>query len=896
MPYTKLNKTGCCERYGNLQLRIDFFLEEDDPRYFDRYIQVPVIPKGGYTGKVDEVGSPLAQKAYDKWFGKLPLIWQLTPFHSHFFYADPNVTDAEIKAEMDFHLPNFYTAFQNEWDKVQGGMRHGFAVEKRKRPVRYSKTLEAAEYLNLKTQVDSRLALITSIESKPISLDGKEYPSTDIDIGYAAVDGTGSMGFNFTVITLDNPANATGVLDTIEIWAETTMGGTKAGTFYGSGTDYTSRDVETIGTVTAGSKQTFTGLNCNVETGDYIGIYYSSGRIERFTTTGAGICYIAGDQFGTGTQTYTSIGGCFISLYGTGETPVVVAPTVTTQAATSIEDTTATGNGNITATGGANATRRGFCYKVGTSGDPTTADSVAYDDGSFGTGAYTKAITGLTQGTGYRVRAYAVNTAGTGYGATVQITTPSIYEESVSDGFEAGETIAQNLVVDLTRTDGLKPGDSLAPSALFPKSVSDGAKIGEGVGSATLTLRPNAAGDETSIQGQYPSSTFHWDKVDEAVADDNTTHVYEGGAGAQSGVYVRDLYALPAHSGTGVINSIKVYYRCHLYSVGPVWAKASILTHSTNYDEGEEELPLAWTTYSYQWNTNPNTSNAWTWAEIDALEIGVSLKQQSSGMAPGCTQVYVVVDYTPSSPVAQLEANPALTDGMKAGDTSLAQAIFGNLLTDGIKLSDLLSIKAALDLLVSDGIELSETLATQFTANPALTDGASLGDTPTNIGAFGMSVADGLELSDVPVIIKIINLLLSEEVKLSEELVTQLIAAPALTDGVKLGDTTSGSLLLNLSLSDGTKFSDTPLAGFVYDMTLTDGAKLSEALAIIGILNVSVADGVKLGDTPLANAILNLALTDGVTLSDKLHWHWLRKALKLAPYSYTPKQEKEGDS
>ena len=105
----------------------------------------------------------------------------------------------------------------------------------------------------------------------------------------------------------------------------------------------------------------------------------------------------------------------------------VVAPTLTTQSATNIAQTSCTGNGNITATGGANATRRGFCYKTGTSGDPTVSDSVAYDDGDFGTGAFTKSITGLTEGTSYRVRAYAVNSAGTGYGATVDVTTLSSF-------------------------------------------------------------------------------------------------------------------------------------------------------------------------------------------------------------------------------------------------------------------------------------------------------------------------------------------------------------------------------------------------------------------------------------------------------------------------------------
>jgi len=120
------------------------------------------------------------------------------------------------------------------------------------------------------------------------------------------------------------------------------------------------------------------------------------------------------------------------TFYGAAQsfetTPTPVPPTVTTQAATNVTDNSAIGNGNITDTGNANATRRGFCYVAGTTGDPTTADDVAYDDGDFGTGAYTKEISGLDPETSYRVRAYAVNIAGTSYGTTVQITTGSEVE------------------------------------------------------------------------------------------------------------------------------------------------------------------------------------------------------------------------------------------------------------------------------------------------------------------------------------------------------------------------------------------------------------------------------------------------------------------------------------
>lgn len=99
------------------------------------------------------------------------------------------------------------------------------------------------------------------------------------------------------------------------------------------------------------------------------------------------------------------------------------APTVTTQAGTDVSISSLTGNGNITDTGGDNPTRRGFCLKIGTTGDPTTSDLVFYDDGNYSAGAFTKAIAGLAVNTSYRLRAYATNSVGTSYGDTVQIKT-----------------------------------------------------------------------------------------------------------------------------------------------------------------------------------------------------------------------------------------------------------------------------------------------------------------------------------------------------------------------------------------------------------------------------------------------------------------------------------------
>lgn len=144
-----------------------------------------------------------------------------------------------------------------------------------------------------------------------------------IDIGGGATDrGSSGSWKDYTLLEKANPANATGTLDTIEIWSVDNLTGMKAGTFYGSGTSWTSRDVESIGNVTGGSKQTFSGLSCDVETDDLLGYFYSGGSggtaVELDSSGGVGELYKSGDQFGAGTQTYTDLANYESSFYGTG--------------------------------------------------------------------------------------------------------------------------------------------------------------------------------------------------------------------------------------------------------------------------------------------------------------------------------------------------------------------------------------------------------------------------------------------------------------------------------------------------------------------------------------------------------------------------------------------------
>ena len=158
------------------------------------------------------------------------------------------------------------------------------------------------------------------------------------------------------------------------------------------------------------------------------------------------------------------------SIYATyTAAPTEEAPTVTTQAVSSIAQTTATGNGNVTDDGGATVTERGVCW--GTSTNPTIAGSHAAA-AAGGEGAFTADITGLSAGTHYYVRAYATNSVGTSYGDNVEFTTgASITEKNVSDTGGGAETVDRPYIA-LTNSDSGEGSEVIQLLALISTTDS----------------------------------------------------------------------------------------------------------------------------------------------------------------------------------------------------------------------------------------------------------------------------------------------------------------------------------------------------------------------------------------------------------------------------------------
>ena len=162
------------------------------------------------------------------------------------------------------------------------------------------------------------------------------------------------------------------------------------------------------------------------------------------------------------------------------------------------------------------------------------------------------------------------------------------------------------------------------------------------------TLRPNAYGDETGIAEQYPDSGAHWDKVDEAVSDNDTTYVQ-----TNISTWEEDLYNTVNHTtGSGTINYVKVYMVVKAMGTpAQPSGYVHIKTNGATYNGTEETVTTSYATYSYQWDNNPQTGNPWTWSEVDALQIGAGLRRCKSGGGlttrnTRMTQVYAEINYT----------------------------------------------------------------------------------------------------------------------------------------------------------------------------------------------------------------------------------------------------------
>lgn len=176
------------------------------------------------------------------------------------------------------------------------------------------------------------------------------------------------------------------------------------------------------------------------------------------------------------------------------------APSVTTNAVTSVDKFTATFNGGVTNDNGSTITERGFVYSTTTNpligGAGVTKQTVTGT-----TGTYSYNASSLAAKTTYYVRAYATNAAGTGYGSQTSFETlsaaPSVTSTSVTNLLDTTATFGGNV----TAENG---------AAITERGVVYGISLNPTTGNSKVTASGTTGAYTCNVTGLTAANTYHY--------------------------------------------------------------------------------------------------------------------------------------------------------------------------------------------------------------------------------------------------------------------------------------------------------------------------------------------------------------------------------------------------
>lgn len=170
------------------------------------------------------------------------------------------------------------------------------------------------------------------------------------------------------------------------------------------------------------------------------------------------------------------------------------------------------------------------------------------------------------------------------------------------------------------------------------------------------------------------TSGTNYDKVDDPIGspDDETTNVETD----LDTLWRRDLYNLESFTlpENNKIDKVVLFMRSRgvgfSLAANPPSCNFFIRTHSTNYEyDGPNLDDIEWHEDTHELAANPNTGQAWTEDEVNALQSGI--RGQSNEFeylgetwwnTVRCTQVYIIVYYSPiTEEVAKIQYGDGLT-------------------------------------------------------------------------------------------------------------------------------------------------------------------------------------------------------------------------------------------
>ena len=481
-----------------------------------------------------------------------------------------------------------------------------------------------------------------------------------------------------------------------------------------------------------------------------------------------------------------------------------------------------------------------------------------------------------------------------------------IIEVSVTDGLKAGDTLIRNMTALLSVTDGLSGGDASGQDSLLALfdgtklsdtlsmsmqallSLTDGTKFGDTPLINMLVLLSDGLklGDENSIAKAF--TLVEGLKIGEGgaggVASENqitwnlSTYLCSGGAlrhgqrltipnrtVTELGFALR-LYGLPTGDITYTIRRVSD----DSIILSKVWGDASSLNTTWNlrwviFDSPaliDEEVRIA---VEFSGGDSSNRVEViFQGSDVKADECRT--RYTTSWIEYGVHDSYYLYTYLIANPTPIIEmfAYPSLAEGLKLGDINLPELL-------------------GLYLAISDGIKAGDTSVISMLASIQLSDGTKLGDSPLLNLLFYLTTSDGMKLGDTSAVqLVTFFLALTDGLKIGDSEALALTALLSLADGIKLGDTPQAHMIANLLQSDGVKLGDADTVGLLVELILQDGTKLGDvAEIVVGMMYLAITDGLKLSDVPGLAMIAFVALLEAIKLGDYRYIGEIGKAITL---------------
>jgi len=307
--------------------------------------------------------------------------------------------------------------------------------------------------------------------------------------------------------------------------------------------------------------------------------------------------------------------------------------------------------------------------------------------------------------------------AGSGFGAEEKASTT--YELSITDGIEVGETIAQNMVVNLALSDGMKGGDTLAQRLTLDTVITDGVALGE-------TVNQNL--------------TVNLSITDGMKGGDSLAHVATLNPTLADGVELSEALSALGIFNKGVTDGITF---------------GDSLLAGADFELSITDGTVFSDAISHLYESNPTLGEG-----IDFGDTPITQWEGAVTVTDGIT--------LSDTPAGRLVLSLALTDGVTLSDTTLISLALSLSMTDGLTLSESAAIFKTVIVQLSDGVSLGDVLAHLYTSYPALADGLTLGDAISTGGTFNLSLTDGVTLSDALLLGQIYSLLVADGFTMSD--------------------------------------------------------------------------------------------------------------------------------